>query len=418
LEQKRAPFLLLSTFKSGADIPQQQAQFGSNLSPALVWTGQPEDTQDFALVMEDVNVPGGTKVHWLVYGLGAERLGIEGCVPRNLELPDGIRQGRNDFGTIGYTGPNPPAGAKHRYSFKLYALRNKLSLKIGADKDEFRKAVRIAGTSGTAELVGNFKSVDAIASGASAKQRVLPSPKQGKCVFLSEAQRARLDFLQHDNKFKRERAQLDSDLKAAYAKNTRKVAAFFGRFSFTSPFTGQDVQNYLARVAQPQLRSLFERYVKFANGFRVELRLRSKPLEFEPIPWPSLGQKFHVKIVGNHLEPVTPGLRSDDEPYRDSFESPNMKVLDEIQELIDKGQATFVQVEDGPSYSLLKDLELVVYKYNGIAFILHNTDPPFLACIFGEKMGKDLVADIGKSITEFQRKYLGRVLSGRPSKKS
>ena len=54
------------------------------------------------------------------------------CRPQTRELGRGCRrrrpsrngakQGKNDFGNIGYGGPAPPKGKPHRYFFKLYAL--------------------------------------------------------------------------------------------------------------------------------------------------------------------------------------------------------------------------------------------------------------------------------------------------------
>jgi Raf kinase inhibitor-like YbhB/YbcL family protein len=57
-------------------------------------------------------------------------------------LPDGARQGLNDFGRIGYGGPCPPRGKKNRYFFKLYALDRLLDLKPGATKKDVERAMK------------------------------------------------------------------------------------------------------------------------------------------------------------------------------------------------------------------------------------------------------------------------------------
>src|SRR2546423_286970 len=69
----------------------------------------------------------------------------------------GARQGRNDFGTVGYRGPCPPPGhGIHRYHFSLHALARQIALPDGATISAFRDAagdVAIA----RAELVGTYQ---------------------------------------------------------------------------------------------------------------------------------------------------------------------------------------------------------------------------------------------------------------------
>jgi Raf kinase inhibitor-like YbhB/YbcL family protein len=43
---------------------------------------------------------------------------------------------------IGYHGPCPPPGSPHRYSFRLYALDEKLGLAPEATKEELTKAMQ------------------------------------------------------------------------------------------------------------------------------------------------------------------------------------------------------------------------------------------------------------------------------------
>jgi len=72
------------------------------------------------------------------------------------QLLDGARQGRNDFGKLGYNGPCPPRGAPHRYFFKLYALDYKVKLKLGARKGELERAMK-RHVLAMAELIGRFQ---------------------------------------------------------------------------------------------------------------------------------------------------------------------------------------------------------------------------------------------------------------------
>jgi hypothetical protein len=116
---------------------------GEDVSPALSWEGVPEGTRELALAVDDPDAPGGTFTHWLAYGIdrGVTRLpeGVPGqaMVP---ELPI-LRQGRNDFGRMGYGGPCPPRGTEHRYVFRLLALDAPVELEAGAGRAAFDEAV-------------------------------------------------------------------------------------------------------------------------------------------------------------------------------------------------------------------------------------------------------------------------------------
>ena len=54
-------------------------------------------------------------------------------LPKALHLAQPVagKQGRNDYGTIGYGGPQPPPGEQHRYDFRLFALGARLDLRAG-----------------------------------------------------------------------------------------------------------------------------------------------------------------------------------------------------------------------------------------------------------------------------------------------
>jgi Raf kinase inhibitor-like YbhB/YbcL family protein len=148
--------LTTPAFKPGADIPAQCTCDGSDTSPALSWNTPPERTQSFALVVEDPDAPGRTWVHWVLYDLPATERELPEGVPPESALPSGARQGRNDFGTIGYGGPCPPPGPGHRYYFKLYALDRTLELRAGATRAQLDRSMR-GHILAHAELVGRYR---------------------------------------------------------------------------------------------------------------------------------------------------------------------------------------------------------------------------------------------------------------------
>jgi hypothetical protein len=129
-----------SAFKEGELIPSKYTCDGPDISPPLEWSNVPEGTKAFALISDDPDAPVGTWVHWVIFNIPGHEHKLEENVPKTEVLKNGARQGKNDFGRIGYGGPCPPGGT-HRYYFKLYALKKELDLKPGSTKRELLKAM-------------------------------------------------------------------------------------------------------------------------------------------------------------------------------------------------------------------------------------------------------------------------------------
>jgi Raf kinase inhibitor-like YbhB/YbcL family protein len=126
-----------AAFQEGATIPTQYTGDGKDLSPPLSWTGVPQGTKSLALICDDPDAPRGTWVHWVLFNIPSDQKELAG-----EKLPGGARQGKNDFGNIGYGGPAPPKGKPHRYFFKLYALDTTLDLPAGATKAQLEAAMK------------------------------------------------------------------------------------------------------------------------------------------------------------------------------------------------------------------------------------------------------------------------------------
>lgn len=94
-----------------------------NSSPELRWSGIPDGTTSLALIVRDLDAPGGTFCHWVVYQILPHMRHLPAGIPAQELLPNGIRQGLNSTGRLGYLGPCPPVGdPPHRYVFELLAL--------------------------------------------------------------------------------------------------------------------------------------------------------------------------------------------------------------------------------------------------------------------------------------------------------
>jgi Raf kinase inhibitor-like YbhB/YbcL family protein len=116
-------------FDDAQPIPRRHTCEGENVSPALAWSGVPDQAQTLALLVEDPDAPdplAPTRIfaHWLVYNIPPDATGlVEDADTQGL--PRGARAGKNDFGQPRWGGPCPPIG-RHRYYFKLYALDSPL----------------------------------------------------------------------------------------------------------------------------------------------------------------------------------------------------------------------------------------------------------------------------------------------------
>jgi Raf kinase inhibitor-like YbhB/YbcL family protein len=131
-------------FTDGSMIPAGCTCDGAGTSPALEWSNVPPSARELALIVEDPDAPMGTFSHWAIVGLQPAVKGLKEGVPAESVVPvasmlaaDDVgvqavaRQGKNDFGKIGYGGPCPPSGT-HRYIFRLYALDGPIQLDSGS----------------------------------------------------------------------------------------------------------------------------------------------------------------------------------------------------------------------------------------------------------------------------------------------
>ena len=132
-----------SAFQPGAPIPRRHTCEGEDVSPPLAWREAPAGTRSFALIMDDPDAPVGTFTHWILWDIPGEASSLEEGMAKAAEVGS-IKQGRNDFRSIGYGGPCPPRGhGPHRYFFKLYALDvPTLGLAGGSSRGRLETAMR------------------------------------------------------------------------------------------------------------------------------------------------------------------------------------------------------------------------------------------------------------------------------------
>ena len=131
-------------FAAHQPIPKPFTCQGTDKSPQLQIDSQmPAGTQSWALIVDDPDAPGGTFTHWVIWNLPARLRSLpEGVQSEVLELPDGSRQGKNDFGKVGYSGPCPPPGKPHHYRFRVFTLDGKLALPPRSSASDLERAIK------------------------------------------------------------------------------------------------------------------------------------------------------------------------------------------------------------------------------------------------------------------------------------
>lgn len=122
-------------FDDGETIPTRHTCDGADVPPPLEWTGLPDDAAEVAVLVEDLDAPGGVFVHWVAAGIDPSAAALTTDVAPPVE-------GANDFGTTGYRGPCPPEGDDpHRYVVTVFVADRPLDLPAGASAADLRAAL-------------------------------------------------------------------------------------------------------------------------------------------------------------------------------------------------------------------------------------------------------------------------------------
>jgi Raf kinase inhibitor-like YbhB/YbcL family protein len=125
-----------AAFGNNGLVPARYTCDGEDMAPPLSIEGTPEKARSLALIVDDPDAPAGTWVHWVVWNIDPKTAEIA-----EDSVPQGAREGMNDFRRIDYGGPCPPSGT-HRYFFKLYALDTLLDLEKGAAKADLERSMK------------------------------------------------------------------------------------------------------------------------------------------------------------------------------------------------------------------------------------------------------------------------------------
>ena len=143
--------------QDGRPIPKKYTGDGDDISPPLEWSGAPEGTKTFALIVDDPDAPRSSWTHWVLFNIPATCTALPEGVYTERVVLGSAKQGENDFGNFGNGGPAPPRGhGVHRYFFRLYALSDELALEPGVHKAEVMDAMHPL-ILAEAQLVGTYE---------------------------------------------------------------------------------------------------------------------------------------------------------------------------------------------------------------------------------------------------------------------
>ena len=152
LDSTAGSFTLSAPWTAGGPVPADFTCSGDGVSPALVWTGAPVETQSFALVVTDLDAlgPSGEPlVHWVVANVDpfSTSFPTGGAVAGAIE---GINDlGRPDIPIVGWSPPCPPRGETHTYAFTLHAVSQRFELLDGTPAADLIRAIELASLAST-----------------------------------------------------------------------------------------------------------------------------------------------------------------------------------------------------------------------------------------------------------------------------
>jgi Raf kinase inhibitor-like YbhB/YbcL family protein len=147
----------LATKNACSDKQRSPNCVGENISPPLAWSGVPEGTKSFALLLFDPEgrAPAGVS-HMVIYGIPAS---VTSFAEGELSHPsDKFVGGKSTMGKADYFGPGtPPNTDWHHYTWTLVATDlDPKALQPGMTREELAAALKDH-VKGSAGLVTRFK---------------------------------------------------------------------------------------------------------------------------------------------------------------------------------------------------------------------------------------------------------------------
>jgi hypothetical protein len=145
---------------------------GAGISPPLQWSGAPEGTKAFAVIMHHVDPQGVTKWYWTLYNIAPS---VHALAENSTRV--GVAGNNSVDNHIGYAPPHSKGPGLKSYTISLYALSDMLDIKKPASS--VSRAGLLTAMKGHVIAVTRLK-VNAISKGApgGAQGEAPPPPPQ------------------------------------------------------------------------------------------------------------------------------------------------------------------------------------------------------------------------------------------------
>lgn len=113
--------------------------YRNNISPPISWSGVPEGTRSFVVMMDRVDEGESPVPYWILFNIPADTEAL----PEKVSSPQSgdMRYGANNFDKPEYMGPCDPKD-KHKYRIRVFALDTILNEPVGVSRTNMIRAMR------------------------------------------------------------------------------------------------------------------------------------------------------------------------------------------------------------------------------------------------------------------------------------
>ena len=148
-----------ATLAPQAPMPRKHSEYADGVSPQVSWSPV-AGAKSYVVIMEDPDAkPALPFVHWTAWNIPPSVTQLPEGLQEQLRLtqPEGVLQGTNTRGSVGYYGPHPPVmDPPHHYHFQIFAVDAMLDVPPGADRDQLLSAMS-GRVLGQGELVATYQ---------------------------------------------------------------------------------------------------------------------------------------------------------------------------------------------------------------------------------------------------------------------